>query len=472
MNEASCTKQKHPPIWIDVTTLIHWNRPAVGIVRVEQQLCLWLLEQEHQDIRFCRYDRARQKFHEVDRAIVSAHLRSLAAIVQNAPTPATHPSPLNFEQRLRNRVLTSLDHFPPRLRAMALKGLIRIKPFSQKVIQRARDVRARLKRRNAIAPQPALFAPIRNPALDMPTGSVYVSLGLDWDYKDMAHLYRLKREKNLKYLLFCYDIIPILQPHLCVGDVSRQFAHYFADLAWCADLILCISESSRHDLRSLLKKLNVPQPDMRVIQLGSDILPSEDSTATISSAVEHMLEKRFLLFVSTIERRKNHEVLYRAYTRLAQEGVETPDLVFVGMPGWGTQELLSDIRLDPRTQGRIHILNHVSDAELATLYRHAEFTVYPSLYEGWGLPVAESLAYGKFCLSSNTSSLPEVGGNWVEHLDPWDLPAWVERLRHYLTHPEEIQRRNTRIAAEYRPHPWRETAADIYAHARRLQQQP
>ena len=112
--------------------------------------------------------------------------------------------------------------------------------------------------------------------------------------------------------------------------------------------------------------------------------------------------------------------------------------------------------------------HHVNDAELAYLYQHASFTVYPSLYEGWGLPVAESLAYGKFCLCANTSSLPEVGEQWVEYLDPWDLPAWVERLRHYITHPQEIARRNAAISAGYAAHPWRQTAADIYRHASAL----
>lgn len=149
-----------------------------------------------------------------------------------------------------------------------------------------------------------------------------------------------------------------------------------------------------------------------------------------------------------------------------------PDLIFVGMRGWGVQELLSDIALDPRVQGRIHLLHHVSDAELAELYQHAYFTVYPSLYEGWGLPVAESLAFGKFCLCSDTSSLPEVGGEWVEYLDPWDIPTWVERLRHYISHPEEVARRNAAIAEGYRPHCWAQTAETIYQEAVRLQQTP
>lgn len=455
------------PIWVDVTTLIHWNRPAVGIIRVEQQFCLWLLQQKEGGVCFCRYDRTRKQFFNVDRKTVSAHLERIDTYTQLNDRALA--SPVDFEGRLRNRAIRSLERLPLRFRGPALRALVKLRPRVLDLIHRTRNLRATLKLK-----QSRTSMPVTGPSLplDMSAGSVYVSLGLDWEYKDMAHLYKLKKEKGLKYLFFCYDIIPILQPHLCVGDVSRQFAHYFADLAWGADLILSISESSRHDLGVILGRLNVPSPENKVIHLGSDILPVEKNEVTISDSVAKLLTRRYLLFVSTIERRKNHEILYRAYVRLAEEGFELPALVFVGMTGWGVQELLSDIRLDPRVQERIHILNHVSDTELASLYRHAAFTVYPSLYEGWGLPVAESLAFGKFCLCSNSSSLPEVGGSWVEYLDPWDLPAWVNSLRHYLTHPEEVERLNANIAANYRPHAWRETSATIHSHAVGLQRKP
>ena len=114
------------------------------------------------------------------------------------------------------------------------------------------------------------------------------------------------------------------------------------------------------------------------------------------------------------------------------------------------------------TQGDIVCLNHVSDGELAWLYRHAAFTVFPSLYEGWGLPVVESLAWGKFCLASSAASLPEAGGTWAEYQDPWDLPAWVDRLGHYMQHPQEVQARNDRIAREFRAPGWAQTAQAIH----------
>lgn len=119
---------------------------------------------------------------------------------------------------------------------------------------------------------------------------------------------------------------------------------------------------------------------------------------------------------------------------------------------------MADLRLDPRILPYIRILNHVTDADLVHLYRNAYFTVYPSLYEGWGLPVAESLAYGKFCLASNSASIPEVGGNLIEYLDPWDVPKWAERLLWYIEHPTELVDAEQRIRTQFKPASWAECA--------------
>lgn len=452
-----------PSLCVDVTTLSHWHRPAVGIVRVEQQLVRWLLDQPPAGLHFVVYHRDQAQFTELSPAAVQAHLErfdSYATQHDGGPALAT-PS---FEDRLARKALQLLARLPASWQHPLYKQLLRTKPAIQKLIAHAARARHKLRARGQGAPAP--LAQVAQP-FELPRGSVYVSLGLDWNYKDMAQLYRIKQALDLRMLLFCYDIIPIRLPHLCVADVSRQFAHYFVDLAWCADLILCISRSSQRDLTTFLGAMSVPVPRTDVIRLGADILPGQGQggAGPISEGITRYTREPYILFVSTIERRKNHEILYRAYTRLAEEGLALPLLIFVGMPGWGVGELHADLALDPRTQGRIHALNHVNDVELAHLYQQASFTVYPSLYEGWGLPVAESLAYGKFCLCANTSSLPEVGEQWVEYLDPWDLPAWVERLRYFITHPQEIARRNAAISAGYSPHPWRQTATEIYRHA-------
>ncbi len=448
-----------PSLWVDVTTLLHWQRPAVGIIRVEHQFCQWLL-QTGQEVRFCRYDKSGKCFYPVTRQEVEAQLQRIDTCQTRS---AAAPMPRGRKAHLEHKIKSSLARLPPGLERRLHDFLKRIRPSANALYHKLWVAWQRLK--PWLAPRASAPAV---PGITLPPGSVYVSMGLDWDYKNMADLYLLKQEQGFKCLFFCYDTIPVKLPQLCVADVSRQFAHYFADLAWAADRILCISDSTRRDLLELMQRLGVPAPDARRVHLGGDILPAAASSAPVSPAIAPLLERPYLLFVSTIERRKNHEILYRAYTRLAEQGLDLPQLVFVGMPGWGVQELLSDIRLDPRIQGRIVQLNHVNDADLAVLYQHARFTLYPSLYEGWGLPVAESLAFGKYCLCSSTSSLPEVGQDFVDYLDPWDLPAWVDKLRFLITHPEWVDARNADIAARYRPHPWNATAAEIYGNALQL----
>jgi len=171
----------------------------------------------------------------------------------------------------------------------------------------------------------------RSIAVDVPTfefgrGDVYVSLGLDWDYKNMHHLYVLKRDRDVRHVLICYDLIPFLFPHLCVGDVAAIFAKYFADLCWSASHVMCISRHSQKDLLEFCQEVNVPLPNTSVIRLGSDLAtPREEK---IGADVRRFAERKFILFVSTIERRKNHEALYRALVRIL-ESETAPHILYL-----------------------------------------------------------------------------------------------------------------------------------------------
>lgn len=473
-------------IWLDVTTTRGWSRPALGIVRVEAETARQFLQSGDPGIRFCRFDLDYGSYFEVGPEELS---HALARIDAGGEQPPAAPAPASVSappavvgaalpqhpwKRAARRALSIL---PRPLQGRALV-------FGRARMDGVRGMRGALREARRSAgllwhgvPQAAATAaasapaPLVKPDILFGPGDVYVSLGLDWDQKDLPYLYQLKRQLGLKVLLMCYDIIPIRLPHLCVADVAAKFSRYFLDVARCADRIVCISEYSRRDLRKFLEASNAPVPELDIVRLGCEIARADDRPP--SAAVDEVLGRRFILFVSTIERRKNHETLYRAYTRLVDAGVTgLPLLVFVGMAGWGMNDLMSDLKLDPRIRPYLRILNHVSDGDLARLYQHAYFTAYPSLYEGWGLPVAESLAYGKFCLASDAASIPEVGGDLIEYVDPWNVPRWAERLRWYIEHPEEVRAREEAIRAAYRPASWKATGATIVAaaHALRLGQ--
>jgi glycosyltransferase involved in cell wall biosynthesis len=168
------------------------------------------------------------------------------------------------------------------------------------------------------------------------------------------------------------------------------------------------------------------------------------------------LPPRYVLFVSTIELRKNHRLLVRVWQRLLERhGADlVPNLIFAGKIGWLVDDLLADLEASEYLNGKIILLRGLSDAELQQAYRSCLFTVFPSLSEGWGLPIAESLAHGKFCVASNHTSIPEAGGNLVDYFDPLDEDDALAKIERPLTDRAYLAAREAQLRAEYRPRTW------------------
>jgi glycosyltransferase involved in cell wall biosynthesis len=143
-------------------------------------------------------------------------------------------------------------------------------------------------------------------------------------------------------------------------------------------------------------------------------------------------EPGFVLAVGTLEPRKNLPRLVEAYARLDERLQRAHPLVVVGDLGWRTGQTLAALE---SLGERCLALGKVADAELAELYRRCDVFCYPSLYEGFGLPVLEAMAAGAAVLTSNVSSLPEVGGEAVAYADPLDTDQIAGGLRRLLEDP-------------------------------------
>ena len=169
---------------------------------------------------------------------------------------------------------------------------------------------------------------------------------------------------------------------------------------------------------------------------------------------------RYVLFVSTIEIRKNHRLLVRVWQRLLERhGADfVPSLIFAGQIGWLVDGLLAELEASEYLNGKIILLRSLSDAQLRHAYRSCLFTVFPSLCEGWGLPIAESLAHGKFCVASNRTSIPEVGGHLVDYFDPSNEDDALAKIERPLIEPGYLAAREAQLRAEYRPRSWAECA--------------
>jgi glycosyltransferase involved in cell wall biosynthesis len=442
-------------IWLNITTTLNWKRPVVGIVRVETECTALALEDEN--IKFCKYDSDFHRYREVKRSEVISAIEKVKNYKNNSAPAEEEPVVVKMG-KIKRSVFKFVEIFPESYRRYFYWLMSRGKKAAKILISPVKRLWSKLKRelqnehdiKIGNAKDEDIFS----------TGDTYLSLGLDWDNESITYLYRLKEKYKLKIVLCCYDTIPVKYPHYCIGDVASEFAKYLADLAWCADKILCISKCTKNDLENLLNAIGAPVPELKVFTLGSEIKPYEEGE--ISKEVKKLLGKEYILYVSTIERRKNHETLYKTYIRILEKREKVPTLVFVGMNGWGINDLMSDIKLNPRVGGNIVILNYVSDYELSELYKRCLFTVYPSLYEGWGLPVAESLEYGKFCLASNVASIPEVGGNLIEYLDPWNVQEWVEKIEYYFDNRDKLAESEKIIKEKYKTQKWHDTAREVF----------
>jgi glycosyltransferase involved in cell wall biosynthesis len=213
-----------------------------------------------------------------------------------------------------------------------------------------------------------------------------------------------------------------------------------------AKRLLCISEWTRRDL---VERFPHAESKAEVVLLAaSDVEPAGD-------ARELGLERPFVLSVGTLEPRKNLGGLVDAWSRLPDELRATHSLALVGPTGWEMEEVLAPIR---GSADDVRLLGYVSDEQLAALYAGCELFAYPSLYEGFGLPVLEAMQEGAAVITSNTSSLPEVGGDAVAYVDPTDAADIARTLERLLRSPEERAHLGEAARLRARRFSWDETA--------------
>jgi len=285
--------------------------------------------------------------------------------------------------------------------------------------------------------------------------------GENWSRVDFAAVARMRRERGTRVAVLCQDFIPAVAPQFFAGgDFVAKFDAYAQFLYREADLVVSISEATKRDILSTAQRHGGMRGAIEVVHLGADI-PAPQA-ARRPAALSEAQASRFVVSVSTIQSRKNFDLLYHLWQRLTAEATAgLPTLVIVGQPGFGSGDLLWQIANDPVTAQSIVHLPRAGDDELAWLYRHCLFTLYPSFYEGWGLPVSESLAFGKFCLASNASSLPEAGAGLAQHLDPLDFAAWRQAVLDLIRAPEQLARHEAAIRAGYRPLSWADSAGRL-----------
>ena len=262
-------------------------------------------------------------------------------------------------------------------------------------------------------------------SVGMSSGVTLVFLGALWINDALMMAARLAHLQGAAIVSLLYDLTPVIeQGH--TAAVNRLFERYLNLVLLCADRVPAISQSSRRDFEDYARSRSLVAPQGIATGLPCGLSPNDRDLARAP------WPRDYALFVGTVEARKDHIVAFRAWQQLIEKlGADhVPDLVCIGRLGWHASDFLREYVTTGGLDGKVSLLSSsVSDEELARFYDHAEFTVYPSRYEGWGLPVSESIAFGKVPVAARNSSIPEAGGDlavYFETGDPSSLAQAVE----------------------------------------------
>jgi len=447
-------------IWVDVEDIFDYfrfNPHPSGIQRVAIEIMRALVKQDGSErVRFARREKAPAEgaLREVHWAEIEAMLATPARVEQlKAEDPAD-------DQARRSRVQRAILRMPPELR----DPLFRAGVLQSQVL---RNVRALTQVVHPPPPRELRAMPEGGPVggeTGPQPGDLYLVLGAPWSVPGSAALLAALQQRGVRIALLIHDLIPLRRPEWQPQAVVKRFRSWFEASLPCCDLVLTISRYTADDVARYARE--------RGIALAAPVCPVPAGTSLPQAAATRPvglpIAGQYVLYVSTLEARKNHTLALKVWLRLmaevragARAAGSVPQLVFAGRIGIGVADLLQ--QLDNRTwlNGRVRLIRDPSDAEVRALYEGCLFTIMPSLFEGWGLPLGESLALGKPCLAASGTALPEAGGDLCRYFDPEDVGAAHRAVSALLDTPGAIADWEAEVRRRFRPRPWDDAARAI-----------
>lgn len=305
------------------------------------------------------------------------------------------------------------------------------------------------------------------PAMEFAQGAFLINLGTSWWLQNYFMFVReAKRLHDIRYIPFVHDFIPIMTPEHCVKELTQDFISWAIGVFQHADFFLVNSQATKRDLLRVAGMLghSVEDDNVAVIPLDAQFRSADAKVAPVGRLREWGLSPNdFVLIVSTIESRKNHIGALDAWLALIEKhgARRVPKLVCVGNRGWLNDAVYSRIEQWSLLRSRVVMLSGLSDDELALLYKSCRFTLYPSNYEGWGLPVTESLCFGKVPLLSDSSSLPEAGGPFGVYFKAGSTGELIEKAEELIFDDRLRASLEAKIRTGFKPRQWQDVADQI-----------
>ena len=234
-----------------------------------------------------------------------------------------------------------------------------------------------------------------------------------------------------RYVVTIHDMIPLLWPQWVTHKHRLVVTAAYHRLRQQADLVITPSEATKADI---VRHLHINPQRIAVIPWGCDecFQPGGDPDRLAAVQQRYRLPAQYLLFLGTLEPRKNLTTLLHAYAMLRAEACgKGLKLVVAGRTGWLYDEIFDTVKTLALAD-EVIFTGFVADADLPDLYRGAQLLVFPSLYEGFGLPILEAMASGVPVITSHTASMPEVAGDAAILVDPYDPKAIAEGMARVL----------------------------------------
>ncbi len=272
---------------------------------------------------------------------------------------------------------------------------------------------------------------------------------------------QVRLAKRPQVFITIYDLIPLLFPDHCDAGTNERMQEIIASInndTW----LLSISEATKTDFCNHLK---LDPNHVFVTPLAADTRlfhPNLDPQALGAVRQKYKMPAGpYVLSLCTIEPRKNIDHVIRSFVKLVREQKLTDlNLVLAGAKGWSYNHIFQEIEGTKALKDQIVVTGYVANEDLAALYSGALAFVYPSLYEGFGLPPLEAMQCGTPVITSNTSSLPEVVGNAGIMLDPHDVDGLCQSLLSLYENAElrgEMSAKSLARAAQFS---WKRCAED------------
>ena len=309
------------------------------------------------------------------------------------------------------------------------------------------------------------LTPRKQKSLDVGKGDVLLIPDAYWATKGFWPVVAAARAKGAYVCSIVYDLIPLDHPEFVAAGAPESFQHYLMNVGRYSDHIITISKSVREQVEAALPRLGEGSPWKRFdsFELGAEAFPSDPQSPSqfiVEFFEFHGLNRPYVM-VATFEPRKNHQYVLEAFEHIWRYHPDRT-LCLIGRVGWKCQDLLSSIHKHPRLGKQLYVFHDLHDTDVEYCYQNAKAILFPSIAEGFGLPIIEALSRGCYVFASDTKIHREVGGDDCFYSDLRDSRHLAEQIVRWESKQDH---RLPRQHPTRKPLSWQESTSELLLHA-------